>query len=76
MRAFFQGVGTAQRIAKRSASYADVPVWNQFGDEFRFRTDLIERRRVIVSSMYTGFVWSVGACRRESVRLVFLDRDT
>lgn len=53
MRAFFQGVGTAQRIAKRSASYADVPVRNQFGDEFRFRTDLIERRRVIVSSMYT-----------------------
>lgn len=53
MKSFFQEAGTAKPVARRSASYADVPVQNQFGDEFRFRTDLIERRRVIISSMYT-----------------------
>jgi protein SCO1/2 len=49
----FGSLHAAQPVAKRSDLFADVRVENQFGDAFRFRTDLIQNRRVVLSSMYT-----------------------
>jgi protein SCO1/2 len=53
LRAEIQGKDTAKPIPKRSDSFVDVKVQNQFGDEFNFRSDLIQGRRLIISSMYT-----------------------
>src|SRR5688572_13759189 len=43
----------ASRRAKQSDAFADVAVVNQFGTRFRFRTDLVANRAVVINTMFT-----------------------
>lgn len=38
---------------KRSDLFADVLVTNQFGKEFRFKSDLVKNRAVVINTMFT-----------------------